>query len=108
MLLAMNVWVFIYRLAGSLLAGILLIGILYIFYPPIRKFNELQRKESKLEEEIRFENEMLRHLKTKQEKLMNNPRFVERIAREELGYAKPGETVFKFTDEESTNARVAP
>ena len=40
-------------------------------------------------------------LKLKQEKLQEDPRFIEKIAREDLGYAKPGETVFRFVDEEA-------
>ena len=42
----------------------------------------------------------LRLLKWKQEKLQEDPRFIEKIAREDLGYAKPGETVFRFEEAE--------
>ena len=45
--------------------------------------------------------EELRMLKLKQEKLQEDPHFIEKIAREKLGYAKPGETVFRFVDEEN-------
>ena len=34
-----------------------------------------------------------------QERLESDPRFVEKIAREDLGYAKEGEIVFKFVEE---------
>jgi len=104
----MNLWVFIYRFARWLFGLFLVVGVVYVFYPPVRRFHELQKREDKLEEEVRFNDEMLQHLKSKQEKLMNDPRFVEKIAREELGYAKPGETVFKFVDEDQTNAPGAP
>ena len=33
--------------------------------------------------------------------LGEDPAAVEKIAREDLGYAKPGETVFRFVDEEA-------
>jgi cell division protein FtsB len=103
----MNVWVLIYRFAWSLLAILALVGLFYVFYPPVRRIHEMQKKEAKLEEEVRFDEEIVNHLKSKQEKLMNDPRFVEKIAREELGYAKPGETVFKFVDDETTNKLTA-
>lgn len=102
----MNVWGFIYRVAWSVLAVILLFFIGYAFYPPIRKAHELQATIARKEEENRLKTEMLEHLRRKQERLLNDPRFVEKIAREELGYAKPGELVFKFTDDEPTNARI--
>ena len=35
-----------------------------------------------------------------QEKLQEDPTFVEKIAREDLNYAKPGETIFRFVDED--------
>jgi cell division protein FtsB len=40
------------------------------------------------------------------EALSNDPKAIERLAREKLGYAKPGETVIRF--EEATNNVVAP
>ena len=94
----MNIWVFIYKTAWTILGVLILLGIGYAFYPPIRHFHELQRKESRLQEQIRTEEETLRHIQKKEERLLNDPRFVEKIAREELGLAKPGETVFKFVD----------
>ena len=39
-------------------------------------------------------------LRLKQARLQEDPRFIEKIAREKLGYAKPGETVFRFEDED--------
>ena len=95
----MNIWLFIYRFAWGLLGFLLLFALAYAFYPPTRQFNELKEKHAKLEESVQFEEEMLRHLRSKQERLMNDPRFVEKIAREELGLAKPGETIYKFNDD---------
>lgn len=103
----MNIWVFIYKTAWTILGVLILLGIGYAFYPPIRHFHELQRKESRLQEQIRTEEETLRHIQKKEERLLNDPRFVEKIAREELGLAKPGETVFKFVDSPTTSTSSA-
>jgi cell division protein FtsB len=43
-----------------------------------------------------------KELKTSIEALRSDPKSVERLARERLGYAKPGETVFRF-EEPATN-----
>ncbi|OGV47029.1 MAG: hypothetical protein A2X46_07615 [Lentisphaerae bacterium GWF2_57_35] len=77
-----------------------------MFWPQIRQQQELQRKEAILEEDIRLEEEMIKHLKVQQERLRSDPRFVEKIAREELGYAKPDETIFKFVDDEPQTSRL--
>ncbi len=103
----MNVWVLIYRLAWSAITIVAIIGIAIVFKKPVNRFHELQVREQRLKDENRLKQEMLDHLKAKQERLIKDPRFVEKIAREELGYAKPGETVFKFVDDEPTNARAA-
>jgi cell division protein FtsB len=94
----MNLWVAIYRLAWGLLGLLLLVLLGYAYYPPVRKFDELRRREAKLDEDIRFEEQREKHLKAKQEKLLNDPRFVEKIAREQLGLAKPGEVIFKVSE----------
>jgi len=104
----MTFWHFIHRLAVLLIAAVLVSGAVMAFYPKIRQHRELQRREQRLQDEIRFEEEMLQLLKSKQEQLQNDPRFLERIAREELGLAKPGETVFKFIDDPSSNAAARP
>ena len=96
----MNVWKFTQRL--SLLAIVALtVGIvLRLFLPLLERQKELRAKEAALREDIQTEAEQLRMLKLKQQKLQEDPRFIEKIAREDLGYAKPGETIFRFVDEE--------
>ena len=60
----------------------------------------LRAQAETLRQDIQREAEQLRQLKRKQEKLQEDPTFVEKIAREDLNYAKPGETIFRFVDEE--------
>jgi cell division protein FtsB len=96
----MNIWVLIYRIGWISLAILFIVAVTSMFVPQIRQYHELRKRETALKEEIQLEEEMLRHLKLQQERLRTDPRFVEKIAREEFGLAKPGETVFKFVDEE--------
>ncbi|MBW7909187.1 MAG: septum formation initiator family protein [Kiritimatiellae bacterium] len=104
----MNIWGTIIRICWVALALILLAGLVGIFYPKVRQHQDLQRRNAELQEEVKIEEEMLQHLKSKQDRLRNDPRFVEKIAREDLGLAKPGETVFKFIDDAPTNTRTRP
>lgn len=96
----MNVWTWAYRIGLLLLVILIAIGVVAIFAPQVEQYRELRRKEALLQEEIRLEQETLRHLQEQQQRLMTDPRFVEKIAREELRYIRPGETVFKFVDDE--------
>ena len=100
----MNWWVFIYRIGWVALAILLVIALDSMFLPQVRQYEELRRKEALLQSDIRREDEITKHLKEQQERLKSDPRFVEKIAREELGYAKTGETVFKFVDDEPQTA----
>jgi cell division protein FtsB len=57
--------------------------------------------------QIQREEEVARQLNTEIQAISNNPKTVERLARERLGYAKPGETVVRF-EWPATNAPTRP
>lgn len=85
----------------ALLAGIaLVVG----WYLPLINQNERMRQEIlKLSEQIQQEQENSRKLKASIEALQHDPKTIERLTRERLGYAKPGETVIRF-EAPATNA----
>ena len=79
----------------------LVVGIvLRLFLPLLERQEALRAQEEALRQDIQREAEQLRQLRLKQEKLQEDPRYIEKIAREDLNYAKPGETIFRFVDEE--------
>lgn len=106
----MNVDLGIWNSLTKLLIGLLLIaGLLGIagWYLPLIRQNERMRKEvQRLATEEKKEDETARQLKASIDALRNDPKAVERLAREKLGYAKPGETVVRFEDS-GTNHTVA-
>jgi cell division protein FtsB len=81
-------------------AGLLLVAgllALAVWYLPLIQRNERMRKEIlRLEELIAQEDTTGRELRSSIEALRNDPKSVERLVREKLGYAKPGETVIRF------------
>jgi len=86
-----------------LVAGVL--GVAFWYYPLIRE-NERRRSEVlRLEDENRKQEEANKQLKASIDAL-RDPKAVERLARERLGYAKPDEKVIVF-EQPSTNL-VAP
>ncbi len=94
----MNVWKFTQRISLIAIVLLLMLIVWQIFKPQFQQQKELRAKEEFVRQDIQREAEKLRMLKLNQEKLQEDPRFIEKIAREDLGYAKPGETVFRFVD----------
>lgn len=96
----MNVDVGIWDKLSKVVLVLLLVAVAVavgFWYLPLIKTNENMRKEIlRLEAEVKKQEELARELHATLEVLRNDPRTVERLAREKLGYAKPGETVIRF------------
>jgi cell division protein FtsB len=76
------------------LAGLLMVAVWYL---PEIKANERYRKEIfRLDAKIQKEEQENKQLRSSIDALRHDPKAVERLARERLGYAKPGETVIRF------------
>jgi cell division protein FtsB len=92
----LGIWSTLTMLATMLafVAGLMLvIG----WYLPLIKQNERMRKEILiLSTQIQKEEKIARDLKASIEALKHDPKTIERQAREQLRYAKPGETVIRF------------
>ncbi|MGD0349635.1 MAG: septum formation initiator family protein [Verrucomicrobiota bacterium] len=84
-----------------LLAGLLLVAVWYL--PLIQQNERMQRENLRLERELQKEKEKSRQLQADIDALRNDPQTVERLTREKLGYARPGETVVRF-EPPATNA----
>jgi cell division protein FtsB len=84
-----------------LIAGLLAVA---LWYAPLIQRNERMRRESlRLDNEIQKEEEARRQLKAATDSLSHDPKAVERLVREKLGYAKPGETVIRFENPVTNN-----
>jgi len=98
----LGIWAKLTRVVICLLVLAFLLAVA-VWYLPLIRQNERMRKEvMRLEAQVQKEEEANKHLKSSVESLRNDPKAVERLARESLGYAKPGETVIRF-EETSTN-----
>ena len=83
------------------LAFLLLIGMYYL--PLIHQNERMRREILRLDVQLQKEEEKSRQLKTEIEVLRNDPKTIERLMREKLGYARPDETVVRF-EPPATNA----
>jgi cell division protein FtsB len=82
------------------LAVLLLIGMCYL--PLIQENTRMRAQILKLNQQLEAETNQLNQLQSQIDALRNEPKTIERLAREKLGYAKPDETVIHF--ESATNA----
>ena len=90
--------------AFVVIAFLLLVGMWYL--PLIRQNQRMRADILRLQNELQKEQVKANELQTQINALQNDPNTVARLAREKLGYAKPGETVIHF--EPATNSPPAP
>lgn len=93
----LGIWDWLARLILVLLVLAAGLGVA-LWYLPLFQQNERMRKEiAEKEALIRTQQQLAVRLKTALE-AHRDPRTIERLAREQLNYAKPGETVIRFAE----------
>jgi cell division protein FtsB len=90
-----SIWDKLFRLVLVLLIVASLLGIFLWYQPVIQENQRLRRDKLDLEKKIDAELEIARKLDANL-RALQNPTTVERLARERLSYAKPGESVIHF------------
>ena len=76
------------------LAVLLLMGMCYL--PLIQQNERMRREILRLDDQLQKEEAKSKQLKDEIDALRNDPKTIERLMREKLGYAKPDETVVRF------------
>jgi cell division protein FtsB len=87
------------KLTGVVIFLLFIAGLLgvAVWYLPLIHQNEGFRKRIlQIDAQIDREHEIGKQLQSSIEALRRDPKAVERLTRERLGYAKPGETVIRF------------
>jgi cell division protein FtsB len=81
-------------------AILLLIGMCYL--PVIQENERMRQQIYKLELQLQVEEQKSQQLQNEISALQKDPKTVERLAREKLGYARPDETVIYFEETNQT------
>lgn len=93
-----------------IVAGGIAVGVWY--YPLFVRQHSLRVKVMEIERDIRKEEDETRRLRSSIDAASKDPRTIERLARERLGYARAGETVFRFesapAQRQNEPARIPP
>jgi cell division protein FtsB len=79
-----------------LLAGFIGVGVWY--YPLIKNNERLRKRIFDLEQQLQREEKENRKLEGAIIAIQTDPRTVERVVREKLNWARPGETVIRFEE----------
>ena len=107
----MNVHVGLWDKLTGLALLLLFVAVLLlvaVWYMPVIQENERMRRNIfELDNKIQKASDEGKQLKAAYEALRHDPKAVERLAREQLGYARTGETVIRF-EAQSTNAPARP
>ena len=96
----LGIWGTLTRVVIFLILAAVLLGIAFWYLPLIQQNERMRKEVYRLEAQVQKDEATNKLLKAAIEALRNDPKAVERLARERLGYAKPGETVIRF---EGTN-----
>src|SRR2546422_5893737 len=92
----LGIWGKLTRIVTILLgaAGVLAVAVWYL--PLIKQNERMRQRILQFDAQIQKEEEVGKQAKASIEALRRDPKTVERLARERLGYAKAGETVVRF------------
>ena len=101
----LGIWSKLTKLVVGLvvLAVLLLIGMCYL--PLIQENIRMRAQILKLDQQLQAEQKKFDQLQAQIDALRNDPKTVERLAREKLGYAKPDETIIRFEPATNGTAR---
>ena len=91
-----DIWNKLTRLVIALLVIAVLLVIAGWYLPLIRQNERMRREVQRLDNQTQKESEIGRQLKSSIDALRNDPKAVERLTREQLGYVRTGEVVVHF------------
>jgi cell division protein FtsB len=84
------------RVVGSVLALLLFVGLAVYGWQGVVRLRHMREQLLALERDNASLRQQAERLTQVIDRLRNDPAYLERIAREERGMARPGETILKF------------
>ncbi len=103
----LGIWSRLSRVAVFLLLLAGLIGVAVWYHPLIKHNEQLRKRIFELETQLQREEQENRRLEEAIQAIQTNPKTVERVVREKLNWARPGETVIHF-EEPTTASTTSP
>ena len=94
----LGIWSKLTKAVIALLAVAAAVGVVLWYQPVINNNEQMRKKVLLLDAQIEKEEAENRQLRAALDSFMRDPKTVERRVRESLGYGRPGETIFRFTN----------
>ena len=91
-----SIWDRLTRVVASLVAVAALVWVAVLYFPLMHQNEVMRQQIVQLDRQIREEEAANRQVRLEIDSLKTDPRTVERLAREQLGLARPDETVVRF------------
>ena len=92
----MSIWDKLSRVVVVLLFLAALLGVFFWYLPLIQQNQRYRKHIFELTVQYRDQERLAKQLKMAMESVQNDPRTLERLAREKLGWARTNETVIRF------------
>ena len=102
----LGIWGKLTKVVVFLIVAAIAMIVAVLYYPLLQQNERMRKVTMQLDAQIAQEEASQRQYLAQIEAMRNDPRTVERLAREKLGYARPGETVIRF--EESSAVQSVP
>ncbi len=102
-----NIWSYVFTVSLVVVIVVSAIGLLYIFIPEYTRMNELQRKKEDLQAKNAGLEMRIHDYQTRQARFRSDPRFVERLVREQFGMVRENELIYKVIHDTPEAAPVA-
>jgi len=86
----------------AMLVGMLIVLIVFfagLLTQTYREYRHLKEREASFEAKLAQARKEFDRKEAYLARMLDDPEFLERVARERLGYARPDELLFRFTDE---------
>jgi cell division protein FtsB len=92
----LGIWHRLSQVVIGLIVLACFLGIFFWYLPVFQKNARLRARILELEKAVKTETALQAQLQLSINSLLNDPKTLERTARQKMGYAKPGETVIYF------------
>lgn len=74
--------------------GILIFSLFYL--PSLSKYHDLKQQQNELDDQLEKLTKEVQATKEERDLLKNDPEYLEKVIRDEMGLVKPGEIIYKF------------
>ena len=92
-----SIWDRLTRVVASLSGFAALVWVAVLYFPLMHQNEVMRQQIAQLNRQIREEEAINRQVRLEIDSLKTDPKTVERLAREQLGLARPDETVVRFS-----------